>query len=822
MDLLTLETTYLPHLRGQFSNGSAVLFLGAGFSHGTKNRMGKDVPSVKGLTQDLWALSFPSDPFDTTTQLQDIFDTALSRHRRELDKYLRDSFTVDPDSCGQWYDDILGMPWLRIYTLNIDDLVLKVINRGEEHRPCTAVSALTATDPLFDHSRLAIVHLNGMAEDGPEKLTFSRSQFAQRRGTDPAYAQLANDLLFRSIVFIGTSLDESPLWEHLEMRGGGPERHQRELRPRSYLVTPYLNRSREALLSRFNVVWLPMTAQQFTTDVIAKLGDSRSLGHSTIRQSYVSGASTKERFDKVAQLASTDKATEEYLLGAEPTWADVTSHKVAERDCFDEIWQILNAFRASPTRKQILVLTGTAGTGKSSALMVTAMRLEAEGVHVAWLDSDHIFSRQNFKTALAKEANLGAIFINDADLYETRLSFFLRDVLEHDARTLIVCETRSSKVDRIINRNELDATEIVEYTVPSLGNNDIDAILDVLDREHRLGWLKGRSRLERRAVFEGLAGRQLLVAMHMATSGRDFEAKAIEELNELKGLDQFIYGLICVASAHRFALRKEDVGIACTDESTSWLQSLDTLTRRKLILAHQGNSFRGRHRVIAQLVYDSLVEAGKLYPIIYALVRIGASNTTRYSRRDSMHVRLLHAFINHNQMKRGIEIEQARRIYSDFENALAWDAHFWLHRGAIELETDHLDRAENFLNQARSIDPDNVFIDNELAYLSFKKAIARPTDAGSAVLVDAAILTLNDVAARRPDQIAHAYHIMGQQGLIWAEVGVKEPEQKRQFLQRLLAKVEIAQRIEPGEMMDVLHNQIKRALLSLAVRPERE
>jgi hypothetical protein len=29
MDPLTLETTYLPHLRGQFSNGSAILFLRA-------------------------------------------------------------------------------------------------------------------------------------------------------------------------------------------------------------------------------------------------------------------------------------------------------------------------------------------------------------------------------------------------------------------------------------------------------------------------------------------------------------------------------------------------------------------------------------------------------------------------------------------------------------------------------------------------------------------------------------------------------------------------------------------------------------------------
>jgi len=94
-------------------------------------------------------------------------------------------------------------------------------------------------------------------------------------------------------------------------------------------------------------------------------------------------------------------------------------------------------------------------------------------------------------------------------------------------------------------------------------------------------------------------------------------------------------------------------------------------------------------------------------------------------------------------MKRGVGIEQARQIYSDYEDALAWDAHFWLHRGALELETNNLDRAENFLGQAKSIDADNIYIDNEIAYLWFKKAIYRPTDLNSSQMVDAAILTLN-------------------------------------------------------------------------------
>src|SRR5690606_15373475 len=162
-----------------------------------------------------------------------------------------------------------------------------------------------------------------------------------------------------------------------------------------------------------------------------------------------------------------------------------------------------------------------------------------------------------------------------------RMSAMVRDALEHNPRMLVVCEARSTKVDKIISIHELNRIEAVEYTIPTLADNDIDAILDVLDREHRLGRLKGMSREERRRVFQGIAGRQLLVAMHIATHGKDFAEKARDELHDLQSDARFMYGVICVATAHRFSLRQEDVGIACSDGGTEWLRVLDALSRRK-------------------------------------------------------------------------------------------------------------------------------------------------------------------------------------------------------------------------------------------------
>ena len=818
MDHLALESNYIPHLRDQFANGSVVLFLGAGFSLEAKTMSGNDLPSARVLTEQLWNLCFPSETFDSTTQLQDIFETARNQNPKELTHLLRDSFTVDPDSCPEWYLRFLSMPWLRIYTLNVDDLVMKLLTTAPSSRRVRAVSATTERNVLFDDSHLSTIHLNGTLEDIPYEVTFSRSQYAQRSGLDPAYAQLKNDLLFRPVVFVGASMDEGPMWQHLELRGPAGSRGERELRPRSYLVVPSLNRSKESLLARYNIAWLPMSAEEFEGSILSRMDEERATGHRLLRQISDPTSSQRERFERVADLAAArNSAAEEYLLGAEPVWDDVTANRIANRTCFDELWDQLKKLSASGTTGRFFVITGTAGTGKSSALMSLAMRLEADGTPVAWLDASSYFSRFEFQKALANGPKFGALFVNDSDIYDARLSSMVRDALEHNPRLLFVCEARSGKVDRIVNKQELNEIESIEYTIPSLVDDDIDAILDVLDRERRLGQLKGMTRDERRVVFQRLAGRQLLVAMHIATHGKDFEDRAVDELKDMVPEQMFMYGLICVASAHRFTLRQEDVGIACSQGGTEWLQSLDALSRRKLILPHKHNSYRARHRVIAQFVYDYLVQAGKLHGVVGAIIQLSATKTTQYSQNTSQYARMLRTFLNHNLMKRAVGLVQAREIYSDFQDALDWNYHFWLHRGALELETDNLDRAENFLNQAKSINDHDVFIDNELAYLAFKKAIAQPTSEKSADLVEEAISTLNDVVNRRPDQMAHAYHIMGHQGLAWARVGVSDLEKKKELLEYLKRKVDRATTREPTEIMRNLANDIQRELLTMAV-----
>lgn len=56
----------------------------------------------------------------------------------------------------------------------------------------------------------------------------------------------------------------------------------RELRPRSYLVTPKLDAARRSLLAEYNVIWLPLDASAFESDLLSKLRYVQELGLRTL------------------------------------------------------------------------------------------------------------------------------------------------------------------------------------------------------------------------------------------------------------------------------------------------------------------------------------------------------------------------------------------------------------------------------------------------------------------------------------------------------------------------------------------------------------
>jgi hypothetical protein len=246
--------------------GEAMLFTGAGFSAEALCRAGEPLPDGARMAADLWKILFHDDQPDDSS-LADLYDVALVRAPDALRDYVATHLRLAddplPDSFRAWF----SAPWRRIYTLNVDDLEAAVARQFALPRPLRTVSALAKPPAEIPHS-LDVVHLNGIAGDIASQVTFSTMQYAARLACrDHAYERLVEDLTSAPFVFVGTKLDETVLWQHVELERRS-NHHDGEARPHSYLIAPSLSRARQILLESHRIHWVQATAAELAASLL--------------------------------------------------------------------------------------------------------------------------------------------------------------------------------------------------------------------------------------------------------------------------------------------------------------------------------------------------------------------------------------------------------------------------------------------------------------------------------------------------------------------------------------------------------------------------
>lgn len=364
-----MEPNDLAYLAGQIAQGNVILFTGAGFSLGAQAEDGQSIPSAGQLLQELWPLVYGETEYDGST-LADVYGAAERQHRNATRELLSRRLKVSRENLPQEYRIWLSFPWYRIYTVNIDNLEDVVQVEYDLPRKVRSVSALREPPPP-PTSDLVVVHLNGTVDD-LSNVTFSTRNFAERQAyPDLWYPALVRELAAHPLLFVGSTLDEPPLWHYIEAR---PQRAQgaRELRPRSFLVAPELSLGRQSLLGEFNIRFLAGTQEKFCIETLSQLADAAKEGIERLRTASIAGI-------EPALLSATELSAAalmdapELLTGRAPRWADVTSGFAIER-AFDR--DTLVTIGSDSVR--LVLLTGTAGSGKTLSAMRIAMALAAE------------------------------------------------------------------------------------------------------------------------------------------------------------------------------------------------------------------------------------------------------------------------------------------------------------------------------------------------------------------------------------------------------------------------------------------------------------
>src|SRR6185295_5262250 len=145
--------------------------------------------------------------------------------------------------------------------------------------------------------------------------------------------------------------------------------------------------------------------------------------------------------------------------------------------------------------------------------------------------------------------------------------------------------------------------------------------------------------------------------------------------------------------------------------------AFEELVRSNVLGEDTRGRIRARHRVIADKLVERISKKTKLLcecleGLAYAITVDLAPNDESWRSR-----RFLRAILNHDYLQRVVEADGARRIYSSVASLLHWDYHYYLQRGRSEVEDGDIRLAEQFLEQAYSINGHDRQVITEYAYM---------------------------------------------------------------------------------------------------------
>ena len=358
------------------------------------------------------------------------------------------------------------------------------------------------------------------------------------------------------------------------------------------------------------------------------------------------------------------------------------------------------------------------------------------------------------------------LIIDDAGRYGAHLVQTLSDVAKSDAARLIVVGLQSYH-EQLLDTPAAEPLRIERMRIGPLTDKDIDRLLTALENEKRLGELRGLKQDDRRSVFRERADRQILVAMIEATSGEKFEEKIVREWQGLDAVEGYVYALTALATTQGYSLSRAEILLACSGGPRE-MDAIRSLQKCHM-LTEDAQSYRVRHRVIAETLLVELTARGtQLERLVIGLCRALAIEGASDGRGGSRRKRVLKRLLNHNTLLRLLtDVEPARDVYSSLESDLDGNYHFWLQRGCLELEEGDVRRAENFLEQAASINGHDALVETAFAHMQLRKAISNPAAPGAEHLVDAAFDKLRTLIAARGAVDAYPAHVFGSQALGW-------------------------------------------------------
>ena len=367
------------------------------------------------------------------------------------------------------------------------------------------------------------------------------------------------------------------------------------------------------------------------------------------------------------------------------------------------------------------LLKGFAGSGKSIVLRRIAWEASITFNKLClYLNQSSYPEYDPLKELYRKTKERIFLFIDPIGDNVSTVNDFISKAREDNLPLTIIGAERFNEWNRI--KEELEPLVTHNYELKNLSKKEINELIILLTKHNSLGHLEILSDEERMKALEVQAGRQLLVALYEATSGRLFGEIILDEYNSITSLRaQNLY--LTVSVLHRLGepvragLISRVHNIPFTQFKERLFDPLEFIVFSRWNPYIRDNEYLSRHSIIAEMVFERvLVDPQDRYD---EYIRLITSLDVDYNSdfeafKRIMNARELIKLFPDPQMIRQLYITAHERVLSD-PMLLQQEAIF-----EMEASDGSFEKAAELLQKAYDMAPHNKPIAHSLSVLAHK------------------------------------------------------------------------------------------------------
>jgi len=687
-----------PWLLEQVTNGQAILFLGAGATKGAIAPNGRR-PLTGAELRDELSRKFLGGQQKDKPLAQVAEFAKYEASVVDVQRFIRELF--EPLQPADFHLLIPQFRWFAIASTNYDLILERAYERAPN--PLQYLSVIVRdgdnfSEAIGDPERVPYLKLHGcistFADEQLPLIVASEEYAKHKKNRERLFNHFEDWAREHPVLFCGYDLSD-PNIQQIMFDLGDETIHRQTFA----IVTPRLDEITTRYWSARRVQPLKLTFRDFMTQLDATIPKAKrqlaclvNQQASSIQSWVQSGTPTSGLLlylDSDLQhvhrdIPAPDAKPDAFYSGAANNWGAIKRDLDVERRVTTDI--LLEAVLDAPDdpRPQLFLLKGHAGSGKSITLRRVAWKSAVELAQlVVWLE-EGAYVRAELIAELARLTKKRVFLcVDDAIPHVRELQQLLQLANTEKFPVTVLMTARTNEWN--VAGEALDSTVKKEYELRDLSNRETDQLLARLESHGCLGELQYLPSSERAQFFKLTAQRQLLVALHEATSGLPFEQIVLDEYNNIVPEEaKVLYKDVC--TLHRFkvgvraGLLSRVSGITFSYFSRKLLKPLEHVLFVYMDRRSRDYAYRTRHAIIADLVFRQILNDPEARA--NQLVRIVSCMNVDYSSDQ----------IAFEQLIRGRELAElfsdrmyADRIFEAARRAKANPSHIEHQRAVFEL-----------------------------------------------------------------------------------------------------------------------------------------